>query len=128
VKRKQFTSTDGPVFQTHRLGVGGSWVSLPPAPAQVQSLMQAHDLERAECEAIVIAGELKAPLLLDEQDAVLHARSAGITVIRTPMIYAEAKLRGLIPSVGKKLDELRRNGFWLKSQHYDSVLKKVGET
>jgi predicted nucleic acid-binding protein len=60
--------------------------------------MQAHDLERAECEAIVIAGELKAPLLLDEQNAVLHARSAGITVIRTPMIYAEAKLRGLIPS------------------------------
>ena len=63
----------------------------------------------------------------DEQDAVLHARSAGITVIRTPMIYAEAKLHGLIRSVGEKLDKLRDNGFWLMPQHYESILKKVGE-
>lgn len=107
----------------------GNWIEIsrPPASTRVQSLMQAHDLEQGECEAIVIADELEALLLMDEQDAVVHARSAGITVIRTPMIYAEAKLRGLIPSVGEKLDQLRRNGFWLKSQHYESILKKVGE-
>jgi predicted nucleic acid-binding protein len=107
----------------------GNWMEIgsPPAPAQVRSLMQAHDLEKGECEAIVIAGEFATPLLMDEQDAVLHARGAGITVIRTPMIYAEAKLHGLIRSVGEKLNELRDNGFWLTPQHYESILKKVGE-
>jgi predicted nucleic acid-binding protein len=43
------------------------------------------------------------------------------------MIYAEERLQGLIRSVGEKLAQFRHNGFWLKPQHYESILKKVGE-
>jgi predicted nucleic acid-binding protein len=90
-------------------------------------MMRSHNLEQGESEAMVIASELELPLLVDEQGAVLLARSSGITVVRTPMIYARAKLEGLIPSVREKLDQLRSCGFWLKTEHYNSVLRAIGE-
>src|SRR5437870_2175469 len=45
----------------------GSWIEIrrPPDPARVRLLMQAHNLEQGESEAI-LAGELRSPLLLDE--------------------------------------------------------------
>lgn len=49
-------------------------------------------------------------------------------VIRTPLIYADAKFRGLIPSVKGKLDELRVNGFRLSDRHYELILNEVGES
>jgi predicted nucleic acid-binding protein len=107
----------------------GKWIeiSAPPAAMRVLSLMRSHNLEQGEVEAIAIASELELPLLVDEQDAVVLARSSGITVVRTPMIYARAKLEGLILSVREKLDQLRSCGFWLKPEHYDSILSAIGE-
>ena len=64
---------------------------------------------------------------MDERRGVRCARSRGITVIRTPMIYADAKLLGLISSVRVKLDDLRSQGFRLSDRHYDLILKELGE-
>jgi predicted nucleic acid-binding protein len=107
----------------------GKWLEIsdPPDAMRVLSVMQTHNLELGESEAITIACELELPLLVDEQHAVMLARSSGITVVRTPMIYARAKLGGLIPSVREKLDQLRSRGFWLRPEHYDSILRAIGE-
>ena len=43
------------------------------------------------------------------------------------MIYADAKLRGLIQSVREKLDALRECGFRLSETHYEQILKEVGD-
>jgi predicted nucleic acid-binding protein len=48
-------------------------------------------------------------------------------VIRTPLIYADAKILGLIGSVQEKLDELRSHGFRLSTRHYQQIRKDLGE-
>jgi predicted nucleic acid-binding protein len=50
-----------------------------------------------------------------------------MVVIRTPLIYANAKILGLIGSVQDKLDKLRSQGFRLSDRHYDQILKDLGE-
>jgi predicted nucleic acid-binding protein len=64
---------------------------------------------------------------MDERRGVNCARSRGITVLRTPMIYAEAKILGLILSVREKLDSLRVVGFRLADVHHEQILREVAE-
>ena len=64
---------------------------------------------------------------MDERRGVRCARSRGLTVTRIPMIYANAKLLGVISNVGEKLDELRRVGFRLSEEYYRLILEEVGE-
>jgi predicted nucleic acid-binding protein len=85
-------------------------------------------LGTGESEAIVLAQESGAgALLMDDHRAIRYARSLGIPVTRTPMLYAEAKARGWIPNVWDKLDAMRMNGFRLKDADYRLVLSKLGE-
>lgn len=95
---------------------------------RVKEICEVGLLDLGEAEAIVLAQECRADqLLMDDQRGVSCARASGLTVTRTPLIYAEAKLRGWIPTVQEKLDALRENGFRLKDQHYRLVLAKLGE-
>jgi predicted nucleic acid-binding protein len=108
----------------------GEWISVAeaPDPAQVAALRSAFHLDPGESEAILVAEALgDALILMDERRGVRCARSRGIVVIRTPLIYADEKIRGLIGSVQEKLDELRSHGFRLSSRHYEQILKDLGE-
>jgi len=108
----------------------GEWIEVaaPPDSRQVIALRRQHRLDLGESEAILVAEALgKIPLLMDERRAVRCARLRGMTVIRTPMIYAHAKVLGLIGSVREKLDDLRAHGFRLSGQHYELILKELGE-
>jgi predicted nucleic acid-binding protein len=97
-------------------------------PTKVQPLLRDHRLDLGEGEAIVVAEALGgAPLLMDERQGVSCARSRGMTVIRTPMIYAQAKILGLIGNVREKLDGLRSRGFRLADRHYEQILREIGE-
>jgi predicted nucleic acid-binding protein len=94
----------------------------------VATLGSAFHLDLGESEAILVAEALgNAPVLMDERRGVRCARSRGIVVIRTPLIYADAKILGLIGSVQEKLDELRSHGFRLSTGHYEQILKDLGE-
>ncbi len=64
---------------------------------------------------------------MDERRSVRCARARGITVIRTPLIYADAKILGLIGSVREKLDQLRSRGFRLSDRPYELILKELDE-
>jgi predicted nucleic acid-binding protein len=52
----------------------------------------------------------------------------GLVVIRTPLIYADAKILGLIGSIQEKLVQLRSHGFRLSDLHYERILKALGES
>ena len=110
----------------------GEWIRVESVKnqnqEQVEEVCRVGRLDLGEAEVIVLALGLGAQrLLLDDQRAVSQARRLGLTVTRTPVIYAEAKLRGWIPSVREKLEALRRQGFRLKPSDYRLVLAKLGE-
>lgn len=64
---------------------------------------------------------------MDERRGVKCARSRGLTVIRTPLIYADAKILGLIGNIRQKLDDLRAHRFHLSDNHYEMILKELDE-
>jgi hypothetical protein len=108
----------------------GNWIAVAEAPdaGQITSLRREYRLDAGESEAILVAEALgKAALLMDEQRGVRCARLRGMMVIRTPLIYADAKILGLIGSVRAKLDELRSQGFRLSDRHYELILQELGE-
>jgi predicted nucleic acid-binding protein len=100
--------------QSAVLSALGQWISLADAPdaASVQRLKMECRLDLGESEAIVVAESLGNDcLLMDEQRGVRGARSWGMIVIRTPLIYTDAKILGLIGSVRERLDALRTSPF-----------------
>lgn len=108
----------------------GNWISVAQAPddRQVADLQREYHLDRGESEAILVAESLgKVPLLMDEQRGVRCARMRGLTVIRTPLIYADAKILGLVSSVRQKLEDLRAQGLHLSDRHFEMILKELGE-
>jgi len=123
------SGTDYPVGEAVQAALGNwIYVAAAPAPEQVATLRREFHLDPGECEAILVAEALgNAPVLMDERRGVRCARSRGLVVIRTPLIYADAKIRGLIGSVHEKLDALTSHGFRLSSRHYEQILKDLGE-
>jgi predicted nucleic acid-binding protein len=109
----------------------GSWIKVEqrmPTASTIR-IMEQEKLQLGEAQAIELGLELKAELLLlDEQRAVEFARSAGLTIMRTGTVYAAAKRSGLIDSVGSRLDALRAAGFWLRERDYQAILKACGES
>jgi len=94
----------------------------------IEEACEAGCIDIGEAEAIVLAQECEAArLLLDDRRAVSYARALGLNVTRTPVVYAEAKLRGWIPSIRENLDALRKKGFRLSERHYRLVLEEIGE-
>src|SRR5579863_2768945 len=108
----------------------GTWIDVatPPDAAKVTALRIEYRLDLGESEAILVAETLgNVPLLMDERRGVRCARLRGMIVIRTPLIYADAKILGLISSVRDKLDQLKSHGFRLSDQHRQLILEELGE-
>jgi len=87
------------------------------------------ELDKGESEAIGLALELRADLLLiDERKARLVANRFGIHYIGILGILIEAKQNGLIKAAKPFLDNLiAKAGFWISQGLYNRVLKEVGE-
>lgn len=102
-------------------------VAAPKNQAKVQELRE--DLDPGEAEAIVLAIERRADLLLvDERRARRIATSAGVTVIGLLGTVARAKRAGLIPLAKPVLDQLVRTArFWIGPELYQEVLHALGE-
>jgi predicted nucleic acid-binding protein len=106
-----------------------SWITVQPTkdPNQVTALRAV--LDPGEAEAIVLAMELNAELLLiDERPGRAIARQNGIPIIGVLGVLLEAKRQGLIGAVKPPLDQLiNQVEFWVDKQLYDAVIKFAGE-
>lgn len=89
----------------------------------VQALRQ--ELDAGEAEAIVLALESKADLLLmDERLGRETAQHLGVRVIGLIGVLISSKSQGLIEKVRPELDALRQvAGFYLDDNLYQRVLK-----
>jgi predicted nucleic acid-binding protein len=87
------------------------------------------DLDPGEAEAIALADEIKAGLiLLDERRARRLARQRGLLHVGVLGMLIEAKHAGLIPAVKPLLDDLIAiAGFWIGAPLYDQILRTAGE-
>lgn len=86
------------------------------------------DLDAGEAEAIVLATELSADLIiLDEKLGRFHARHADLKVTGTIGILIKAKSEGLIEKLKPLLNELTDKDIWISEKLKSEILKKVNE-
>lgn len=101
-------------------------------PTQNAPLLRAlsQDLGLGEAEAIVLAQELPADLLIvDERQARERARRLGLRFIGICGIIVEAKHRGLVESLKPLLHDLKDvAGFRISAALEAEVLRRAGES
>ena len=83
---------------------------------------------RGEAEAIVLARELKADvLILDDATARRVAEAEGRSVLGLLGLLLHGKANGSVESVGPILDEMIGAGFFIDDSLYRSILHLAGE-
>lgn len=93
-----------------------------------QALRNQAKVQAGESEALVLATELSATLIiLDDDAARRYAASAQLPFTGTLGVLLAAKAKGLIPAVKKPLDALIAYGIRISPVVYQSALTKAGE-
>lgn len=85
-------------------------------------------LHRGEREAIVLAQELGAGLLIDERRGRAIARARGVRVVGSLWVLAEAKQHGIIDRVKPLVDAVLAEGYWIDADLLVPFLQALGET
>ncbi len=105
-----------------------SWLILDSVKNAHAILLLSDQLDAGESEAIVLAQELEAGLLLmDERRGRRRAIQSGLTVTGTLGILMEARFRGMIETLRPSLEKLRLLPFRMSDELFEEVLRKVGE-
>lgn len=103
------------------------WVHVVSSPT-LALLALATDLGKGESEAIAIAHERGALLILDDALARRHASLIGVTLTGTLGVLLKAKTAGHIPKIEPLVGRLTELGFRLSAQTRDAILKLALET
>ena len=108
---------------------GASWVERRTAGLRELVVAFERDLDRGEAEAIALAIEIGADLiLLDEHEGRRIAQRHKLNVIGVLGILLDAKRRGFIDIVMPFVESLHQTaGFYLSDQIVDAVRNLAGE-
>lgn len=87
-----------------------------------------NDLGAGESEAIVLAIEWKATLLVDDSKARRFAKAENVPIIGTIGVLLQGKKSGLIKNVRQELDSLMSNNIRISNDLYRHALLLAGET
>ena len=106
---------------------GASWIR--PLPVRDRTFVDQlpPKLHLGEREAIALAKEQGAALLVDEREARREAIRQGIAVLGSLTILREAKTHGIIPRVTPILDELIAAGMYISEPLYEAFLRQLSE-
>jgi len=104
-----------------------AWVHVQALAAPVPPVAAARTLGAGETEAIALARELGARIILDDLAARRLARELRLELVGTAALLYMAKARGLVPAVRPLLDALLATGFRLSPAIYREVLAAAGE-
>jgi predicted nucleic acid-binding protein len=105
------------------------WIKVEKVASLTQIALLQQQLDRGEAEAIALAIQVKADLLLiDEKQGRRVANNLNITFTGILGILITAKQKGLIKDVKPLLEKLKTQaGFWIKPNLYQNILQRVGE-
>lgn len=105
------------------------WISQKQVKNKELVLALRRDLDRGEAATIALAVELKADLvLLDEQDGRHAAQRMSLRPLGVLGILLEAKRKGIVTVVKPHVDNLRQTaGFYLSDAVYQTVLNRAKE-
>jgi uncharacterized protein len=84
-------------------------------------------LHLGEREAIALAKEQVAILLVDEREARREGVHQGITVMGSLAVLQEAKARGMLPQVKLILAELMAAGMYISESLHEAFLRQLDE-
>jgi hypothetical protein len=85
-------------------------------------------INKGEAEAIILAKELNATLLIDDAKARKYAKLLNIEVIGTLGLLKMAKKSGLVQSVRKVIDDMLTEGYYIEDRLVRKILKDIGES
>lgn len=103
------------------------WVKIEKI-RNIKSLSYFLDLDKGEAEAIILATETEADLIiLDETLGRFHAKYAGLKVTGTIGVLLKAKKSGYITKLKPLLLELRSKSVWLSENFIKEILKMANE-
>jgi predicted nucleic acid-binding protein len=102
------------------------WIEVVSSP-NLALLALATDLGRGESEAIAVAHERRALLVLDDALARRHAGLLGIQCTGTLGVLLKAKAVGHLTKVAPLVERLVELGFRLYPRTRDAVLRLAGE-
>jgi predicted nucleic acid-binding protein len=107
-----------------------SWIETQPVIDTIKVSQLQNELDLGEAEAIVLALELNADLLImDERRGRKVASALGITQITGLLgVLLEAKQKGLITAIKPILEQLiAQNNFRISDSLYQKILLFAGE-
>jgi predicted nucleic acid-binding protein len=106
----------------------GTWIHRRAVGEHIMGVQRPPDLGRGEWEAILLAREHGARLLVDERKAREAAASLALEMFGSLWVLAEAKRRGLLTEVKPVITQLLASGYWMDEEALvRPFLEEVGE-
>lgn len=104
-----------------------AWIKTQAIQNKTELTSFPFNFGQGEKEAIILAQELNAILLIDDYRPRKEAAKRGLKTISSITILQEAKEKSLIPEVKELLDNFIQAGFYISNELYKTILMKVGE-